>query len=294
MSNNAYPWLNLNRITQHWGGSKNNEYGIDIGLPVGTRISTVISGNIDGLGYYWGGGVVTVRGFVNGAMGRVYYQHLDEIAPGLKVGQPINNGDLVGWSGGQCDGSGRHPSKYTPGCGPHIEVGVNPPWGGIWGTKHNSEKNYDPEPWLHKVAAGSGSTSFGTGNPDFGNPAATTDYKTGGPWGTRIKNTIGPNDNVTVVLVNMDTLFEIANPFVVTGTEHLNILGADVGINVFSGSYVAGVINNFLLMFVALVVRPVLIILGAAVLVKLFFTFIDAQAATETAFSAARLATVLA
>lgn len=145
-----WPWLHqgLENVTQHYG--QNGETGIDMGLPMGTPITSLTNGTVLGHGYYGGGGVVSVGSFINNVATSVYYQHLDTIAPEIDHATTpvhVKAGDLLGYSGGQLSG-GTHPSQPKFSSGPHLEVGLNAPYGGMW---HPLGKNSDPEPWLRHL-----------------------------------------------------------------------------------------------------------------------------------------------
>src|SRR5579862_7979948 len=65
----------LSHVTERWGESHNGfeEVGTDFGMPVDTPIYAVESGPVLGVGYYGGGGVVSVKA---AATISEYYQHL--------------------------------------------------------------------------------------------------------------------------------------------------------------------------------------------------------------------------
>lgn len=158
-------WLGHIGQTFKGGFDGSGENGVDIGMPTGTPVYALSSGTIKGQGYYGGGGVVSIRE----QPGRVwYYQHLDLIEPGIEQGQTkqIQKGQLIGWSGGQ-SGYGRHPvtslaySNDGHGNGwPHIEVGINAPWGGIWGGGEGP--NVDPMPALRALSSSSATAPTGS------------------------------------------------------------------------------------------------------------------------------------
>ncbi len=156
MALSDFPWLNLNNITQRKGQAP-LEGGIDIGLPRGTTITALCDGELVGAGTFWhsdgspGYGVVSERCNIPG-MGRgdVYYQHID-IASGINFckngqcgGQTIKRGQVIG------------TSKSPPG---DIEVGINPPWAGVWGPLPHPGPWVDPEIYLRNLA-GAPSTAF--------------------------------------------------------------------------------------------------------------------------------------
>src|SRR6266699_4478224 len=149
MSLSDFPWLQFGKITQR-KGSTNTEGGIDIGLPAGTPVTALCSGEIVGAGNFYhsdktpGYGVVTIRCNVPGmGKGDLYYQYIT-IAPGINQcviggpyrqsvprtqckGQTVQRGQLLGWT--------RNP----PG---DLEIGLNPPWAGVWGPLPH------PGPWV--------------------------------------------------------------------------------------------------------------------------------------------------
>lgn len=137
-----WPWLVYlnNGNNQQFG--QNGETGCDLAMPVHTPITSLTSGVVLGAGYYGGGGVVSIRSYVSGRNRAVYYQHLDlvQVAPGDRV----TIGQQIGLSGGQLSG-GTHPSTAQFSTGPHIEVGLDAPYGGMWSPLG---PNTNPIPWL--------------------------------------------------------------------------------------------------------------------------------------------------
>ncbi len=164
MSLSDFPWLRLGNITQR-KGSTNTEGGIDIGLPAGTPVTALCSGEIVGAGNFYhpdgtpGYGVVTIRCNVPGmGKGDLYYQHI-AISPGINQcviggpygqsvpraqckGQTVQRGQLLGWS------------KNPPG---DLEIGLNPPWYGVWGPSPHPGPWVDPEIYLKNLANMTGS-----------------------------------------------------------------------------------------------------------------------------------------
>lgn len=142
----SFPWLTQNEITQRYG--EHGETGIDLGMVVGTPITSLTPGVIGpGSGYDSTGGFVGVLSQINGEKVAVYYQHLDLLA--VSDGQHVSAGTLLGYSGGQTSG-GHHPA-WQGSSGPHVEVGVNFPWGGGRNPEHWGP-NYDPLPLLQALA----------------------------------------------------------------------------------------------------------------------------------------------
>lgn len=154
-------------VTQAHG--QNGEAGVDIGTPMGTKLTAPFGGTVVGAGYHDWGGEVDILANVPG-LGTVeeYFIHLDQIAGNIVPGSAISAGQFIGLSGGQTSG-GSHPVHNTPGnfysSGPHTEFGFNPPWVNLTGVS-NTQKGIDPTNILGQLKAGQivsdvGSTSTG-------------------------------------------------------------------------------------------------------------------------------------
>jgi murein DD-endopeptidase MepM/ murein hydrolase activator NlpD len=134
-------WIAHTSSTFKGGFSGSGENGNDFAMPMGTPVYAVQGGTVVGQGYYGGGGVVSIQSNPTRIW---YYQHLDQDE--AVTGQQVQKGQLIGYSGGQNAG-GNHPSTTEFSGYPHIEVGINAPWGGIWGNNANLP-NIDPRPTL--------------------------------------------------------------------------------------------------------------------------------------------------
>lgn len=142
----------LANVTQHYGwnyypSGRVWEDGNDFGLPYNTPVYSLTDGPVVGTGYYGGGGVVSIE---ENPQTIWYYQHLDENV--VRPGDQVVAGQLIGYSGGQLSG-GRHPATCCS-SGPHIEVGVNAPFGGFWNPR-NVKPQRDPHPLLLAIEGGS-------------------------------------------------------------------------------------------------------------------------------------------
>lgn len=144
-----FPWLTMNRITQRWNGA--DETGVDLGMVVGTPITSLLAGTVGGSDVDATGAYCSVISTYAGAPITFYYQHLDQAI--VSAGQTVQAGQLLGYSGGQTSG-GHHPATIGS-TGPHLEVGVNWPWGGGRNPR-NMSPNYDPLPTLVAIATGTG------------------------------------------------------------------------------------------------------------------------------------------
>ena len=151
----------LSHIGQNYSPSRSKtgaplgEWGIDVTLPLDTPVYAVASGPVLAKFFYGGGGVVSTEEAPGTAL---YYQHLDNIAPGILSGAVtrVQAGQLIGWSGGQNVG-GSHPSTTEFSTWPHIEVGVNAPWKG-WQSEGQSQ---NPIPLLASIGALSSGVTVG-------------------------------------------------------------------------------------------------------------------------------------
>lgn len=169
----------LSDISQPFG--VNGETGIDIGQrglggkAIDNPVYAVTGGTVLGVtSQYGGGGVVSVKSNINYAgingPASIYYQHLDEVL--AKVGETISPGQLIGLSGGQLSG-GHNPSSSKYSTGPHIEIGINAPYG-----KANKSAwsplgpNVNPLGFFQALSKGNTSV-LGTGNGPTSIPIVT-------------------------------------------------------------------------------------------------------------------------
>lgn len=159
-------WLGHTSSYFKGGFSGSGENGNDFAMPTGTPVYAVTSGTVVGAGYYGGGGVVSIQQYPGHVW---YYQHLDENV--AQNGQQVAAGELIGFSGGQNSG-GQHPASPVFSGYPHIEVGLDAPWGGIWGGGPNVGPNIDPRPALEGLftATATGNTIPTNGNNTIGLP----------------------------------------------------------------------------------------------------------------------------
>jgi murein DD-endopeptidase MepM/ murein hydrolase activator NlpD len=72
---------------------------VDILAPRNTPIRAVEDGTIAKLYISKGGGGITIYQFDPGGRFCYYYAHLERYAPGLKEGQPVSRGDILGYVG---------------------------------------------------------------------------------------------------------------------------------------------------------------------------------------------------
>jgi hypothetical protein len=155
MWNSPTPGLTLD------GKVQPGEGGVDIGVPIGTKVYALATGPIVAAGYWKDNahGVITQRVNVPGAdIQDLYYQHI-QLDPSIKQCennclQLVQKGQLIG----------------TIGPFNEIEMGFNSYWGGPWGGTWGSQGSHpgpwirDPRPWITALATGNPSPVGSTGS----------------------------------------------------------------------------------------------------------------------------------
>ncbi|MBE3567047.1 MAG: M23 family metallopeptidase [Thermogemmatispora sp.] len=130
------------------------EYGVDLGTPLGTPITAASGGIVEWVGQTrWadgsssGGLIVVKMADASGQARDEYYLHLDSAA--VSTGQVVEPGQLLGLSGGQTRG-GNWPASPRYSSGPHIEFGYDAPFLPI----QRVAPNIDPSPTIARLRAG--------------------------------------------------------------------------------------------------------------------------------------------
>ncbi|OEF99433.1 peptidase M23 [Vulcanibacillus modesticaldus] len=120
--------------TRGWGGIRIHE-GTDIFSSYGTPVRSVSHGYVEVLGWNkYGGWRVGIRGLNNIYY---YYAHLSSFKKGLKVGDIVKPGDIIGYVGSSGYGPPGTQGKFPP----HLHFGM---------YKYNGryEWSFDPTPYL--------------------------------------------------------------------------------------------------------------------------------------------------
>lgn len=104
------------QLTDTWGAARSrgrSHEGIDIMAEKGTKVYSTTDGVVASLqGNNLGGTVIWIKG---PAGSWHYYAHLSKHKAGLREGQPIHKGDLIGYVGNT--GNARHTA-------PHLHYGI--------------------------------------------------------------------------------------------------------------------------------------------------------------------------
>lgn len=127
-------------FTNDWGAARSGgrrHEGTDIFAPRHTPIQAITNGTIVG-SFHSSLGGVTIR--LQGDDGRrYYYTHLQAVAPGLRTGQRVTAGTIIGTVGNSGNAAG------TP---PHLHLGI-----------YEGGKAVNPYPFLKNLPNGAGVTS---------------------------------------------------------------------------------------------------------------------------------------
>ena len=94
------------------GGSRGHE-AVDLLAPRGTPVHAVDSGRITKLFRSKAGGI-TIYQFDQSERFSYYYAHLDRYASGLREGQPIDSGDVIGYVGTTGNAPANTPTFTSP------------------------------------------------------------------------------------------------------------------------------------------------------------------------------------
>lgn len=155
------------------------EHGIDFATPIDTPVTFLASGTITDISYPVWGIQVTWK-LDTPYLGKVpfaYQIHLDAISPNLRIGNHINAGDLLGWSGGAISndqiGNATNPTgthfKNSPEMSeaPHTEFGFC--YGPVYGSGDGflppaQHPELNPEPFIDKIRANGPMTEGDTMN----------------------------------------------------------------------------------------------------------------------------------
>jgi len=122
----------VDTFTQARAGGARRHDAIDIMAPAGTPVVAAAPGTVEKLFFSEGGGGITVYVRSDDERWIYYYAHLQRYAPGLKEGQRVRRGQLVGYVGssGNANPEGPHLhfaiNRMNPGDDWHEGEAINP------------------------------------------------------------------------------------------------------------------------------------------------------------------------
>lgn len=184
------PWYRYGVYSDYPDTSYHNT---DVGTPPETPLTAPLAGTITDLGYFDWGGQVTVKvddPSKNSGYKDYFLIHLDAINPYLAVGQHVNAGDFLGYSGGENTladprlrplplGLSHHITQPAHSTGPHLDIGVGNTPDASWDLSKAAS-----DALVYQALANN--LPFGTGQ---GSPQTTTPPPGGGsiicqmfPW----------------------------------------------------------------------------------------------------------------
>lgn len=168
----SLPWFMNGLINNYgmpdpYGGFPKPDMNVDV--PAGDPITALFSGVVSGINDPSGGvpswgNVITIKmdNPYNSVATHTAYLHLASIAPGLKVGDRISAGQIVGYSGGTNPGPGLQNASVGFAFYNGDYYGFGPTW-----TKYNGSPLLDPTKLFNDLQSGNFvvGTSYQNTNP---------------------------------------------------------------------------------------------------------------------------------
>lgn len=174
------PWYSY-KVTQGFKWTPKNpagHSGVDIGCPLGTPVTAPVAGQITGAQCHAWGIQVDIR-FTNaaGETMTVSFLHLMALAPGVKAGEVVQVGALLGYTGGVSSGVPCPTQrKYSSGAHLHFELsaGPTPPYT-TYNPRNPTDTSYPVNPlaFLASIRASNGTGSSAVG----ANVLTTADFQ---------------------------------------------------------------------------------------------------------------------
>jgi hypothetical protein len=269
-------WWNFPRVDNYgspdpYGGFPKPDSNILV--PDNYPILNLLPGTITGIGSPSGqtpawGQVITLKldKPLNGLATHEAYLHLAGLAPGLKIGMHVDSGSLIGYNGGNnAAGSQKVPLGFA--LTPVDYYGYGSQWVNTVGN-----------PQLNPVSL---LDAAKTGNLSSGTLSSVVTFNTGTPTfdpskilGSIQQVNVGPNSDVLAILLLLDQVMTIYNPFppidpklavIQDPSLVVNILGIGI-INPFQ--YWIDLMLNLFQDFAAIVMRAFIFFLGAFMIFK--------------------------
>lgn len=281
-----------------------NMFGIPANFPIAAILPGTISGfSGDGSRSY--GDVVTVKldTPINAIATHYALLHLARLQPGIHIGQHVNPGDVLAYGGGnQSHGSAPAALGFAllPGDdyanGTWFNQYINTP-------SHVADQRLNPEPIVRAAQNGTlGITQFSnqvnvnfntnqSGSQQFGQATNLSDYVNGVIQKSPLPTT--PNPGVDAVLEAIDYALEIINPIPdASSVDQISFFGGTIPNPI---SWVSDFLYNvFVVDLSAIVVRGLIIALGAYICFKVINNFINFQAAAQGITNVAKTGAMIA
>ena len=306
------PWYTYPRIDGYggpepYGGLKHDS---NVQVPDGTPITSLVPGVVTGINNVTAAGPIPGTGFpawgsqitirmqspINALATHIAYLHLTGIPAGLRIGQTIGAGTLLGYSGGQlADGAQKAP------VGVALYQGDAYGYGPTWNANALSPL-LNPVPLLNMAQNGTltipGGSNIGGLFGGVQGLFSGGSTQTGGPtFGSVVTTTLAPNADLQMTLFLLDELLVVVNPFVVQNPVQdviaipsLGIPSTSIGPITVPGTptigggsfsftdpimYIQDVAYQMALDFKSVVLRVLFFLLGLYILWKVSSRFID-------------------
>lgn len=264
-------WYTYNRIDNYgapdpYGGFAKPDSNILV--PEGTPITAPLAGVVTGINAPDGslpawGAVVTIKLTVpyNSVATHIAFLHLSALASGLSVGSSVSAGQVIGVAGSGPNAAGSQKAALGFAFYNGDYYGYGPSWA-----------QYDGSSQLNPVAFLNGLAKSGTPPP----PTSGTKTPPGAPITQTITAHLAPSADVTALLILLDSIMLVNNPFTVQNTQ---VIGgttiedpiawiAEFGTNLWNDTLAVGL-------------RSVFVVIGGYVILKVMNEFIDYSALVD-------------
>lgn len=159
-----YPVINNYGSPDPYGGFPKPD--INVAAPSGTPITALMSGTVSGINSPNGGvpawgNVITIRldNPINPVATHIAYLHLASLAPGISIGQHVDTGTIIGYSGGTNPGPGLQ--QASPGVALYNGdyYGYGPSWNQYLGSSQLNPTQFWSEVMNGTINSGTNSTN---------------------------------------------------------------------------------------------------------------------------------------
>lgn len=274
-------WYTFPRIDNYGGKEPYGNFpkpDSNILCPAGYPITALLPGVVSGINAPDGtipdwGAVVTIRLDVpyNPIATHTAYLHLANVAQGLRVGQHVESGQLIGYNGG-IEAAGAQKADV----GFALYNGDYYGYGSSW-SQYVGSASLNPVPLLNQFAQTGGTTNYSSSQGSQGQSGWI-------PGLARVAAVFQANGDVASTLMAMDTALALTNPFNVdlSTIPDITIVGQDTGLKN-PLDYWIQVAVNIQQDSAAMWGRIIFALLGGMILYKVASAFIDFGAIYETA-----------
>lgn len=171
------PWYRYGVYSDaDYGSSYHNT---DVGTPPETPLTAPLAGTVTDIGYFDWGGQVTIKvddPSQNAGYKDYFLIHLDALNPYLAVGQHVNVGDFLGYSGGENTladprlrplplGLSHHITQPSHSTGPHLDIGVGNTDTASWDLSQSASNALVNQALVNNIPYSPQNSGPGSNNP---------------------------------------------------------------------------------------------------------------------------------